>query len=293
MTPGARIDASARIDGSDGTEGRIELPRRGYLADELYEYLRTEILVGRLRPQARLVEASLARRARISRTPVREALHRLEADGLVASLGRSVTVVDVSSSQLSELCTAREGMEGFAARLAARGASELALDVLATLLDLQRAAVESEDVEQQVDLNHRFHETIWQSAHNSYLARHLDTLRRLIERGRDTTLKIPGRQLGSLMEHTAIVEALRRRDPDAAEAATKNHFRRAMATRQINERAQSTGALRSDPTVAVVSHGGSTGPGPGSAPAGGISQSPPTSDSMPGVTGVVKDSGAF
>lgn len=237
---------------SDGVDAPIELPGRGYIADELYECLRKEILVGQLRPHDRLVEASLARRARVSRTPVREALHRLEMDGLVVAQSRSVTVVNFSPAEISELCTAREGMEGFAARLAATAASERDLDIFASLLELHRLAVEGGDLEEQIELNHRFHEKIWEGAHNGYLARHLDTLRHLIERGRETTLKIPGRQRESLEEHRAIVQAVQARDPDAAEAATKQHFRRAMALRELNERAASRGALRSDRPATIV-----------------------------------------
>jgi DNA-binding GntR family transcriptional regulator len=110
------------------------------------------------------------------------------------------------------------------------------LEVLEGFLELNHKAVEDGDLADQVRLNHLFHEALWRAAHNEYLRRHLETLRGLIERGRPTTLQIPGRPEESLQEHTAIVEALTSRDAPAAEVATKLHFRRAMALRLLTQR---------------------------------------------------------
>jgi len=211
----------------------IELPGRGPRATELYEYLRSEILSGGFAPNDRIVEQAIAKRSAMSRTPVREALKRLEMDGLVKSEGRGLIVVSHTNEELAELCVAREGLEAFTARLAAASASGLELETLRGLLELSRAATVDEDVDRLVELNHSFHETIWQSARNRYLARQLGLLRGLIERRQPTTLIEPLRREQALKEHEAILLALESRNGDEAEAACRTHFRRAMAARLL------------------------------------------------------------
>src|ERR1051326_8637601 len=106
-------------DPSVSSSRSISLPGKRSRADELYDHLRAAIVQGTLEPNTRLVELALAREAGISRTPVREALHRLEVDGLVRTSSRGMVVVDFSEDELVELCVAREGIESMVARLAA------------------------------------------------------------------------------------------------------------------------------------------------------------------------------
>lgn len=217
-------------DDGKGT-GLISLPGRGPRADEVYRYLRAAILRGELEPSERLVEQAIAERAQVSRTPVREALHRLEEDGLVRSGSRGVAVVELSDDELYELCVVREGMEGLAARLAAAARTELAIASLRHILDETRAAIDAGDVGRLVDLNHAFHETVWRAARNRYLANELALLRSLIERLQATTLSVPDRQVEALAEHERLVQALDDGDAAAAEAITRRHFQTAMAIR--------------------------------------------------------------
>jgi DNA-binding GntR family transcriptional regulator len=213
----------------------IELPGLGSLADELYAYLREAILSGELAPNERLVEATLAQTAHVSRTPVREALKRLEMDGLVKTTSsRGVVVTAFSYDELHDLCVAREGMEGLAARLAASSRSEFDLVNLDHTMEQTAAAVERADVPRLVDLNHAFHEAVWRASRNRYLAQELRLLRGLIERMQQTTLTTPDRQRQMLQEHGETVEALRRGDSEAAEKITRHHFQRAMAIRLAN-----------------------------------------------------------
>jgi DNA-binding GntR family transcriptional regulator len=203
-------------------------------ADEVYHALREAILSGELAPHERLVEQTIAVETKVSRTPVRQALQRLEMDGLVESRGRSVVVVDPSSEGLSELCVVRENLEGLAARLAAHAHSDIDLGTLERLLEQSESAVDAGDVEALVDLNHAFHELIWASARNRYLARQLDLIRALIERRQSTTLSDPDRRIAAQAEHRAILAAIAARDPQAAEEAARLHFRHALALRMLN-----------------------------------------------------------
>ena len=209
----------------------IRLPGRTHRADELYEYLRGAILDGTLPPEERVVEQKIAKMASVSRTPVREALHRLEMDGLVAAGGRGLVVVDHSIAEMTELCTVREELEGFASRLGASSRSELDLATLEQIVEESREATTAHDVPRLIELNHLFHETIWESARNRYLARQLGLLRGLIERRGSSTLADPKRQTEALAEHVAIFDAISRQDPEAAAQATHEHFRKAMGLR--------------------------------------------------------------
>ena len=197
----------------------------------MYSYLREAILSGSLAPGERLVETSLAERASISRTPVREALQRLEVDGLVRTAGRGVEVTDLSVDELRDLCVAREGMEALAARLAATSRSEVDVTTLKHLMDEMRTAVASGALDKVVATNHSFHDAIWRASRNSYLFRALSELRNMIERMQPTTLDVRERQDQALDEHERLLDAIAIQDADNASAIAADHSRAAMALR--------------------------------------------------------------
>jgi DNA-binding GntR family transcriptional regulator len=209
----------------------IELPGSGSRADQLYAYLRRAIHEGELRPNERLVEAAIAEQAGVSRTPVREALHKLQVDGLVTVTGRGFVVGTVSIDELVELCAVRETLEAMAAGLAARSRNGMDLIALGHVADEFRGAASRGDVPDLVRFNHAFHEAIWQAARNRYLARQLHALRGQIERLQPTTLAVPERQRIATTEHQAIVQAIGEQDLDRAQLVTRDHFQGAMALR--------------------------------------------------------------
>jgi DNA-binding GntR family transcriptional regulator len=221
---------------ANGPLKAIRLPGRTHRADELYAYLRQAILDGTLPPDERVVEQRIAEVASVSRTPVREALHRLEIDGLVVSDGRGLVVVDHSVDELAELCIVREELEGLAARLGAVSRSEFDLSALEQILAEMVAVTGDHDVARLIQLNHLFHEAIWQAARNRYLARQLETLRGLIERRDQSTLTDSDRQVQALEEHQAIYQAFVDRDADGAADAARAHSRRGMALRLMRLR---------------------------------------------------------
>jgi DNA-binding GntR family transcriptional regulator len=216
------------------SDGASSLPKDGVRADRIYERLREGIVSGELIPGERLVERSLARMMGVSRTPVREALHRLEVRGFVQTTNRETVVAVHSQEDLHDLCIAREGMEGLTARLAAAGRGDLDLMTFDRIMAATELAVEANDVPKLVSLNHAFHEGVWIASRNRYLANELRLLRGLIERLQQTTLADPGRQHESVQEHRELLSALRERDCDAAEQITRRHFQTAMALRLAN-----------------------------------------------------------
>src|SRR2546427_9581917 len=209
----------------------IDLPEAGSRAEQLYAYLRRAIHEGELRPNERLVETAIAEQAGMSRTPVREALRKLQVDGLVAVTGRGLVVGAISIDELVELCAVRETLEGMAAGLAARSRTEMDLIALRHIAEEFRSAASRGDVPDLVKFNHAFHEAIWQAARNRYLARQLHALRGQIERLQPTTLAVPERQLIATAEHQAIVTAIEEQQVEQAERVTRHHFQGAMALR--------------------------------------------------------------
>ena len=218
----------------------IRLSGRGARADEVYFYLRDAIADGTLPPGERLVEGAVARTAGVSRTPVREALHRLEVDGLVRMSNRGLVVADFSSDELADLCRVRVELEGLACRLAAAARTDDDLAVLDDILNGTTTAVAAADVVRLVALNHAFHRAVAKAARNIYFENQLDQLRSLIERLQTTTLTEPERQSETLAAHRKIVQAISARDEDGAAAAGRAHFASAAAIRLRNKRVAET-----------------------------------------------------
>lgn len=199
-------------------------------ADYVKERIREAIQAGRYQPGERIRETEVAEWLKVSRTPVREALRRLESEGLVTFMSwRGVVVADLDRQQVSELYAMREVLEGAAARLAARHIGDAEIDLLEGLLS--RADACREDSGALAAINRQFHETIYAAAHNRYLTQTLEQLRNALALLRGTTFAVPGRAGTAAAEHGAILKAIRDRDPDAAEAAARNHIAAAQRAR--------------------------------------------------------------
>jgi DNA-binding GntR family transcriptional regulator len=184
---------------------------------------------GELRPGARLVETELADRLGVSRTPVREALQRLETQGVAARDGRSLRVATLDHDQLGELYEVRGVVEGLAARLAARHAAPEEIAHLVEMVETDRAA--ADDPTALALANRRFHRQLHRASHNRYLNQMLESMRRSMALISTTTLAAPGRGKQSLDEHAAIVSAIEARDEDAAQSAAAIHISNAYRTR--------------------------------------------------------------
>lgn len=199
-------------------------------ADYVHAKLREAIQSGRLRPGDRVREIELAAWLNVSRTPIRDALRRLESAGLVSHAPRQgLVVTQLDPQQVLELYALREVLEGAAAALAARYASESEIRSLQKLLAAQRAA--GSRAEELADLNRQFHEVLYHAARNRYLIGALRGLRDSLALLRDTTYSVPGRPPQALAEHTRIVDAIRRQNEGAAEDAATKHIRSAANAR--------------------------------------------------------------
>ncbi|OUS20767.1 GntR family transcriptional regulator [Litorivita pollutaquae] len=196
---------------------------------DAYMLILEAIDTGLYKPGDRLVESDLAERFGVSRTPIREALQRLETQSLLARDGRSLIVASLDHNQLSELYVVRADLEGLAARLAARHATSEEVRVLRDMVEEDRALLGQPAA--MARANRRFHKMIHLASHNRYLVQQLDLVHRTMALMATTTLAAEGRDKNALAEHDVIVAAIESRDEAKAEKALKDHISKAFMTR--------------------------------------------------------------
>lgn len=181
------------------------------------------------KPGDRLVESELAERFGVSRTPIREALQRLETQSLLTRDGRSLIVASLDHTQMAELYVVRGELEGLAARMAASHATREEVRVLRDMLNDDRKLLG--DPAALSRANRRFHKQIHLASHNRFLVRQLDLVHRSMALLATTSLAAEGRGERALDEHAAIVDAIEAGDGDTAAQALRDHISRAYETR--------------------------------------------------------------
>ncbi|AMY69931.1 GntR family transcriptional regulator [Frigidibacter mobilis] len=196
---------------------------------DAYTLILEAIDAGTYRPGDRLVESELAERFGVSRTPIREALQRLETQSMLSRDGRSLIVASLDHNQLAELYVVRAELEGLAARLAARHASPEETRVLREMVETDRMLLNDPSALSRA--NRRFHKLIHLASHNRYLVQQLDLVHRSMALLASTSLAAEGRTETALAEHDAIVRAIESRDEEAAQLALREHISKAFETR--------------------------------------------------------------
>ncbi|MGN6549548.1 MAG: GntR family transcriptional regulator [Pararhizobium sp.] len=188
-----------------------------------------QIRKGELKPGTRIREEDVAAALGVSRTPVREALTRLQARGLVENTSGGLAIAELGRAQTMELYALRAVLEGAAARFAAENASPGDLAHMGHTCD-RFVALDGTPGE-FARLNRQFHDAIYEAAHNRYLLRMLEDLHDSLALLPDTTFAFHGRPQAAKAEHLAVLQAIRARDPDAAEAAARAHINAARDAR--------------------------------------------------------------
>jgi DNA-binding GntR family transcriptional regulator len=208
-------------------DGAVFQPRpdRQLVTDWVYEEIRGAIVDLRLEPGAPLREAAIASQLGVSKTPVREALGRLEQEGLVeATSFKGAVVTNYSERDLQEIYELRELLEGVAVRAAASDADDETLDALRDVIERSRAARDAGDLTLLAELLGRFDLIVFEQVANVRIRGLIETLRAHLTRIGKLTEEIPGRVEASVEEHAAIVEAIARGDADGAERAMRVHI---------------------------------------------------------------------
>ncbi|HET9663119.1 MAG TPA: GntR family transcriptional regulator [Burkholderiales bacterium] len=204
------------------------------LRQQVVDALRQAIIEGRLAPGARLTERELTEMMRVSRTVIREALRQLESEGLIAIIPNKGPVVrTLTLSEAKDLYQIRAVLEGLAARLFTEHAGEAHLKRLAAALDVVVRAYAGGDAQQVLETKNRFYDVLFEGAGSETLSSMLNTLHARIWRWRALGLSHPGRSVQrskeSMRNLRAVLAAIRKRDPDAAERITREEASRAAA----------------------------------------------------------------
>ncbi|MFG6560039.1 MULTISPECIES: GntR family transcriptional regulator [unclassified Sulfitobacter] len=200
---------------------------------DAYSMILEAIDIGTYRPGDRLVESELAERFGVSRTPIREALQRLETQSLLMRDGRSLIVASLDHNQMAELYVVRGELEGLAARLAARHATAEEVRVLREMVDADNALAGNPNALARA--NKRFHKQIHLASHNRYLVQQLDLVHRSMALMATSSLAVEGRGEIAQAEHDRIVQMIEARDEDGADEALRTHISVAFMTRLKQE----------------------------------------------------------
>ncbi|MBP6404873.1 MAG: GntR family transcriptional regulator [Proteobacteria bacterium] len=205
------------------------------LHDEAAAALRDRIFAGELGPGMFLDEVRLAEEMKISRTPLREALKVLTAEGLVRhEPRRGCFVNEVTEQDLDEIFPVIALLEGRCAFEAARNATDADLAALEALHDRLNKHAKARRINDYYDANFAIHEAIITLANNRWLAQVITDLRKIVKLARLQQLHAPGRLEQSLSEHMAVFAALKARDAEGAEAAMRTHLtRQRVALREV------------------------------------------------------------
>lgn len=198
------------------------------LRELVLETIREAIINGTLKPRERLMEIQLAEELGVSRTPIREALRKLELEGFIVMVPRKgAYVADITFKDIADVFEIRASLEALAAGLAAERITEEEIEYLERHLVEKADAIAKKDISRLVEVDTKFHEAIYRASRNERLFSIINNLREQIQRYRSLSLAYPGRMKHSLEEHRLIVEAIQARDIPGARQAAQEHIENA------------------------------------------------------------------
>jgi len=191
----------------------------------IYEHLREQLLDGEISPRQHLIEAKIAKELGTSRTPVREALHSLEFEGLIESIPRVGYVVKpISEQEVEEICEIRMAIEGVAARWAIEKAYKKLVEELEKNISVVEEKVSKGDVRAFVDMDARFHEIISKFSGSKRLLELAQTLRRHMLRYRIQSIYSVDNVLRAINGHKGILRAIEKRNLEEVNKAIRYHM---------------------------------------------------------------------
>ena len=209
----------------------IKLDSYKPLRELVCENIRQAITDGTFSPGERLMEILLADEMGVSRTPVREAIRKLELEGFVVMIPRRGTyVADISIKDINDIYEIRTSLDVLAASLAAERINEEELARLQELLLEIEKYIPSMNMEKIVELDTAFHDLLYTASRNERLRTIIANLREQLTGIRGRSMSYPGRMDQTMEEHRALVEAIAARDIDAAQKAARVHIENAEQT---------------------------------------------------------------
>ena len=204
---------------------RLVIKTSSTIRRKIYHFLREQLLSGELQPHQHLIEAKIAQEIGTSRTPVREALHSLELEGLIKSIPRVGYVVKpISEQEVEEICEIRMAIEGIAARWAMEKAYKKLVEELGKNISLGEDKVSKGDVRAFVDMDARFHEIISKFSGSQRLLELAQALRRHMLRYRVQSIYSIDNVLRAIDGHKGILRAIEKQNLEAVNKAIQHHM---------------------------------------------------------------------
>ncbi|MBQ2956150.1 MAG: GntR family transcriptional regulator [Clostridia bacterium] len=201
----------------------------GGLSSRVYDQIRAEILKGALMPGESVTEMSLAKTCGVSRTPVREALHQLELEGLVELIpNKGAVILGISPEDICDIYEIRAMLEGGAAERAAERATEEDIRRLTEILELTEFYIEKENMPQLQAMDGQFHQLIYEMSGSRMFRRVLKDLHYYVGLTRGASLKTEGRAAQSVKEHKAVLDAIAKHDGKKACELMTRHVNNAL-----------------------------------------------------------------
>jgi GntR family transcriptional regulator, rspAB operon transcriptional repressor len=203
----------------------LDLRNHSAIWTKVHEYVREKIFIGQIVPGQRLVEATIAKEIGVSRTPVREAFHNLQKDGLIESIPRvGYRVLPISREEVIQICKIREALEIIAANWAMQKSYETLVEELSGIIAKSEEKIKENDVQSYAGLDTQFHETIARLSGSSHIMEITQVLRRHMLRHRVASFFHTDVFVRALDGHKLIYKAIERRDPDEVERAIRYHL---------------------------------------------------------------------
>jgi DNA-binding GntR family transcriptional regulator len=206
----------------------VEIDSARPLRELVFDALRNAILDGVIKPGERLLENQLAEELGVSRTPVREAIRKLELEGFAVILPRKGAYVsEISFKDVREVYEIRAALEALASGLAAERVMDNEVEEMERRLIAESANLENEDNSLTVEADVDLHELIYKATRNEKLISLISNLKEQVYRLRSTSITLPGRKKRSLDEHKRIVEAIAEHNIKLAQRLAHEHIEHA------------------------------------------------------------------
>lgn len=197
------------------------------LADQVFEHLESDVLSGKYSRGDILTESRLSAELGVSRTPIREALRRLEQEHLIEESGKGSVVIGVTEKDLEDIYLIRGQLEGIVASLAAKNRNEKSLDALREALELQEFYLEKKDPDRIKQMDNRFHNRVYELSGSMVFYDTLLPLHKKAQKYRKASLESNSRAVASVEEHRRIYEAIVAGDSELAAKCACEHVQNA------------------------------------------------------------------
>lgn len=200
------------------------------LADQIFEQLENDILIGKYQRGDILTELKLSESLGVSRTPIREALRRLEQEHLIEDSNKGSVVLGITEEDLKDIYTIRLNIEGIAAYRAAERITDEQIKELRDLIDLQEFYATKKDADHIKGVDNHFHELVYKFSGSTIICNTLTPLHRKVQKYRKASVENSQRAFNSLNEHKKILAALENHDAELAKNVVEEHVKNAFSS---------------------------------------------------------------